>query len=345
MSYMLDEIRQQPDVIAGLVERNGASVRALADEMSKRDIHVVIFAARGTSDNAATVGKYVFELVNGLPAALAAPSIVTLYGAKLRLEHTLVIGVSQSGKAVDVVEYVDRAKEMGALTAAVTNEPDSDLAGAADYTLLCHAGAEKSIAATKTYTATLGVLYLLSAALAGREDLIDGLCKTAELMRRTLECEDHIASLAERYRYMEECFVIARGLNHATAAETALKLAETSYIGSKPYSGADFMHGPIAVVDEGFPCFLLAPDGKAYDFMVETADKLKAKSAELIVFANNEAILSKANVPVRIPVKVDELFSPLIYIIAGQLLAYHLALVKGYDPDQPRGLSKVTLTR
>jgi glutamine---fructose-6-phosphate transaminase (isomerizing) len=345
MSNMLDEIRQQPDVIANIVERNGKAAQALAAEMKRRNIDLVVLAARGTSDNAAICGKYMIELVNGLPVSLAAPSIVTIYGAKLRLERALVIGVSQSGKALDVVEYLQQAKEMGALTAAITNEADSELAKAADHLLLCHAGIEKGIAATKTYTATLGALYMLTAAFAESDDLLTKLRRTADLMKETLSCEEHIAELAERYRYMEDCFMIARGVNHATAAEAALKMGETSYTGCKPYSAADFLHGPIAIVDHGFPCFLVAPDGKSLPMLSDLADKLRAKEAELIVISGNKNMLSKATRAIPIPVEVDELFSPLVYVIAAQFFAYHLAVTKGYDPDHPRGLSKVTLTR
>jgi glutamine---fructose-6-phosphate transaminase (isomerizing) len=263
----------------------------------------------------------------------------------LNLKRALVIGISQSGKGTDVVEYLTGARSMGALTVAITNDPESELAATADHTLLCHAGIEQSVAATKTYTATLGALYMLSSALAERNDLLDGLHHAAGLMRETLSCQEQIAVLAERYRYMEECVIIARGVNQATAAETALKMAETSYIGAEPYSGADFMHGPIAVVDEGFPCFLIAPDGKAFDSLLGTADKLLAKKAELVVIARNSAILSKGTKAISVPVDVDEIFSPLVYVVVGQLLAYHIAVAKGNDPDQPRGLSKVTLTR
>jgi glucosamine--fructose-6-phosphate aminotransferase (isomerizing) len=234
---------------------------------------------------------------------------------------------------------------MGALTAAITNEPESELARAADHTLLCYAGVERSVAATKTYTAMLGVLYMLSSAVSRRDDLVDGLRKAAGLMRETLSCEERIAAITERYRYMDECFVVARGLNHATSAETALKMAETSYVGAKPYSAADLMHGPIAVVHEGFPCFLIAPTGKAFGVMTDMAARLRAKKAETVIFSDDPGILSQAAVAVPIPVQVEELFSPLIYTVAGQLLAYHLAITKGCDPDRPRGLSKVTLTR
>ena len=345
MSHMLDEIRQQPDVLARMAAGNDAAAHALSEEFKKRDIGLIVLVARGTSDNAAIFGKYLLELVTGIPCALAAPSIVTLYGASLRLGNSLVIGISQSGKATDVVEYLQRAKGMGALTAAVTNEAGSELANAADHTLLCHAGVERSVAATKTYTATLGALYLLASAMSDRKDLLDGLRNVPDLMGETLSCDEHIGILSERYRYMDECFVISRGINQATAAEMALKMAETGYLGAEPYSSADFMHGPIAIVDEGFPCFLIAPDGKAFETLSDTADKLRAKKAELVVIAKNPAILSKATKAIPIPVDVDELFSPLVYVLIGQLLAYHLALTKGYDPDRPRGLSKVTLTR
>jgi len=345
MSHMLDEIRQQPQVLAEMAARNESATSNLAGDIAKRDIGLIVLVARGTSDNAAVFGKYLFECVNGIPCALAAPSVFTLYGATLRLDRSLVIGISQSGKATDVVEYLMRAKEMGALTAAITNEPDSDLANAADHTLLCHAGVERSVAATKTYTATLGALYLLSSAMSDRRDILDGLGAVSELMRQTLSCEDQITDLAERYRYMDECFVIARGMNQATAAETALKMAETAYLEAEPYSSADFMHGPIAVVDEGYPCFLIAPDGKAFETVLETAGKLRDRKAELVVIGRNKAVLAKATKAITVPVDVDELFSPLVYVIAGQLFAYHLAITKGYDPDKPRGLSKVTLTR
>jgi glutamine---fructose-6-phosphate transaminase (isomerizing) len=345
MSHMLDEIRQQPDVLSNMASRNTATADALAEAIARNNISLIVLVARGTSDNAAVFGKYLFEYVNGIPCALAAPSIVTLYGATLRLDHALVIGISQSGKGTDVVEYLAKAKEMGALTAAITNEADSALAKAADHTLLCHAGIERSVAATKTYTATLGALYLLSYAMSGRKDILSGLQAVPDLMSETLSCDERIAVLAERYRYMDECFVMARGLNQATAAEMALKMAETTYLEAESYSSADFMHGPIAVVDEGYPCFLIAPDGKVFETILETAEKLKAKKAELMVIGRNKAILSIATKAITVPVDVDELFSPLVYIMVGQLFAYDLAVVKGHDPDKPRGLSKVTLTR
>jgi glucosamine--fructose-6-phosphate aminotransferase (isomerizing) len=156
--------------------------------------------------------------------------------------------------------------------------------------------------------------------------------------------EHEIARVVERYRYMDECMVIARGLNQATCQEAALKLAETCYVVAKPYSAADFQHGPIATIDQGFPVFLYAPPGKAYEPMVEIADKLLDKGAELIVVSTEDDILAKAQTPIKIPVGVDEIYSPLLYIVVGQLFAEYLSIAKGNNPDHPRGLSKVTLT-
>ena len=144
---------------------------------------------------------------------------------------------------------------------------------------------------------------------------------------------------------MQECTVLARGLNHATALESALKMTETSYLVCKPYSGADFLHGPIAMINEGFPCLLYAPDGKAYPFMVELAEKLRGHGAELIIFARDSSILTLATRPLMVGPEISELLSPILYILPGQLWACHLAQARGQNPDQPRGLSKVTLTK
>ena len=346
MSHMLDEIRQQPEVIRTLVAAERENVANLARELRRRKVALGVMAARGTSDHAATFGKYIFEIVNSLPVALAAPSVFTLYSSEIRLEGAFVVGISQSGQAADVIEYLERAKELGALTACITNESASPLAKAADFTLLCHAGAERSVAATKTYTATLAALFLLSVTVAGRADLVDGLLAAADQMEKTIEsCEEEIARRADRYRYMDDCIVLARGINRATAFEAALKLEETCYVAAEPFSTADFLHGPIAVVREGTPCILFAPEGPTYRPMLDMAGRLLSKHAEMVVVSDSEEILSLAVTPFRIPVHVDDILSPIVYIAIGQLFAYYLALTKGLDPDNPRGLSKVTITR
>lgn len=345
MSYMLEEIHEQPDIIRRVVDEESQNVAKLAGEIRKRDIHLVIIAARGTSDNAAIYSKYLFEIVNGLPTSLAAMSVLTLYGSKIRLDHALVVGISQSGQAPDVVEYLEQAKSQGALTVAITNEFGSRITQAADYTIYCHARTEKSVAATKTYTSTLAASYLLSAKLLNNQGRLDTLLKATDQMREVFSLEEQIKERVQRYRYMDGCFVISRGINHCTAFEASLKMAETSYVASRAYSAADFLHGPIAVLYEDIPCFLYVADGKAFDMMVDMIHKVKSKGAETIVIAHKPEAFQGADTAFRMPAVSDELVSPMVYIVAGQLFAYYLSEVKGHDPDHPRGLKKVTLTR
>jgi glutamine---fructose-6-phosphate transaminase (isomerizing) len=344
MTYMLQEIREQPEAIEKLVALEYPRVQALWQTMQARGVKQISICARGTSDNAATFGKYLLEIVGGMPVSLAAPSVFTLYNSKLDLSKWLLLGISQSGESTDVVEVVRQAREMGALTAGITNVDGSALSKTADFTLMCHSGDEKSVAATKTYMVTMGIIYMLASAMMGGGEIVGGLQAAAQAMRSVLDVEDEIASLTERYRYMQECVVVARGINLATSQEMALKLSETCYVVAKPFSAADFLHGPIATVDRGFPVFLLAPPGRGYVPMLELADKLAAMGAELIVFSSEDEILSKATKPIRMPSGIDEIYSPLVYTVAGQLFAQYLSLTKGINPDKPRGLSKVTLT-
>ncbi|HUV05925.1 MAG TPA: SIS domain-containing protein [Armatimonadota bacterium] len=344
MTHMLQEIHEQPGILERLCDEEYATVQALQRAMTDRGIQCISIAARGTSDNAATFGKYLFEITASIPVSLAAPSVFTLYHAKLDLSNWLVLGISQSGESADVVDVLKRAREMGALTAGITNVPGSSLARAADFKLLCHAGEEKSVAATKTYTATLGMLCMLSSAITGNTRMLNDLRSAAGAVQAVLDMEQEIERIAERYRYIRECMVIARGLNQATCQEAALKLMETCYVVAKPYSAADFMHGPIAAIDEGFPVFLYAPPGEAYKTMFELTDKLANDRAETIVISTEDEILSRAATPIKLPVEVDEVYSPLVYVVAGQLFAHYLSVTKGYNPDQPRKLSKITRT-
>ena len=342
---MRDEINEQPQAVASAVEQGYAAVGALVQELRDREIRHVVIAARGTSDNAATYAKYLLEIVAGVPVGLAAPSVYTLYDARINLSGTLVLGISQSGQATDVVQTLSSARASGALTAGITNVAGSPLTEVCDYTLLCHAGEEKAIAATKTYTTSLALIALLAAEWANDRDLMDGIRRLPENLQHTLALDTAVAEAVERYRYMDECAVLARGLNQATALETALKMTETSYLVAKPYSGADFLHGPIAMVSDGFPCFLFAPNGCAYASMLDLAVKLRGRAAEMVIVAHADEILAQAKRPLLLPVDVGELLSPIVCILPGQLWAYHLARTRGIDPDRPRGLTKVTLTR
>ena len=347
MTHMLDEIRQQPNVVRRIIDEEFHRVEALAQEIKRRKIAYAYVAGRGTSDNAALYGKYLLEIQHGLPVALAAPSVFTLYEAAPRLgENAFALGISQSGEAPDVIEVVRQARETGALTACITNEPDSALAQAAEYPLLIGAGEERGIAATKTFTGSLALLALLATAMdEGHPERLEHLRRAADAMEKSLSLEDAIHHLVERYADMQDCMILGRGYNQATAAELALKLTETCSVSARSYSAAEFQHGAIVRVAKGYPCLLFAPDGKAFAPMAALAEKLRAQHPALICFAHDAAFLAGSETAVRIPAAVAEWVSPLVYSVAAQLFTYQLSTRKGFDPDSPRGLTKVTLTR
>ncbi len=346
MSFMLDEIRQQPDLIQRILADGYAPAEALAVEMRCRQTAFVYVAGRGTSENAAMYGKYLLEIQQGIPVALAAPSAFTLYGSTPKFgPNTLVLGISQSGAAPDVTQVVQRAREAGALTACITNEPQSDIAQAAEYPMLIGAGEERAVSATKTYTGSLALLALLSTFLdESHPERVEHLRRVPAALEQTLQLDEAIHRLVEKYTDMQGCVILGRGFNRATATETALKITETSSISAHGYSAADFLHGPIAQVYSGFPCLLFAPDGKAFATMTALAEKLRAQHPALICFAHDAAFLAASETAVRIPAAVAEWVSPIVYAVAAQLFAYWLCAAKGLDPDAPRGLSKITRT-
>ena len=345
--FLASEIAEQPAVLAGLLRDGRAQAEAIAAAIRARrdEIAFVQIAARGTSDNAARYAQYLFEATNGLPVALATPSLFTLYAAAPDLRRSLTIGVSQSGASPDIVAVVAAARAQGAPTVAITNQPDSPLWRAAEFVLPIRAGTERSVAATKTYTAQLLALAMFSAALADDPAAWDALAHLPDWTARTLELGADIAQRAERYRYLDRLITSARGYCYGTAFEIALKLKETSYLLAEPYSSADFLHGPVAIIDAGFPALLVAPSGAAFDDQLAFAHTLRDLGAELLVISDRAEALALAHTPLPLPPGIPEHLAPIPAVVPGQLLALAVARVKGYNPDQPRGLSKVTLTR
>jgi glucosamine--fructose-6-phosphate aminotransferase (isomerizing) len=343
-THLYQEIHEQPQAVARLLERNQDVTAALAEEIRARDIQFVLIAARGTSDNAARYAKYLLGAHNRLPVGLAAPSLYTIYRQPPRLGQALVLGVSQSGRSPDIVSVIAEARRQGALTAAITNAPASDLAQAAAFVLPLHAGEERAVAATKTYTTELAAIALLSTLLGGDGARLDDLMQMPERMAQVFEIEQDIPRVAERYRYLSACVTIGRGYNYATAFELALKLKELTYTVVEPYSSADFLHGPLALVQHGFPVVVIAPSGKMLPEMRAFMATVKGRQAELLVISDDEAALADARIPLKLPAGAPEWLSPLITIMPGQLLAMYLAAARDYDIDQPRGIRKVTET-
>jgi glucosamine--fructose-6-phosphate aminotransferase (isomerizing) len=305
----------------------------------------VVLVARGTSDNAALFGRYLIEISTGIPVSLAAPSISTLYEARLDYRDSLVVALSQSGESTDTNLVLERARAQGALTLGITNERSSTLASLAEHVFLVRAGKEKSVAATKTYTGQLLLLYLLAYALGGGVRL-PGLQRIPEAVDAALSLAPEIDALSERYRFMRHAVVVGRGLNYANAFEFALKLMETCYVVAERFSSADFLHGPIALVEPSFPVFVFAPPDRTWPSMRETLEKLQHLRAEIVAITDsgNRQVSDTATRVIRLPRRLKETLTPIPYIVPAQLFAASLAAQKGLDPDKPRTLHKVTLT-
>lgn len=343
MSSLLEqEIYSQPEVIARLLDRETHHVTEIVEQLPPFDY--VLIAARGSSDHAATYAKYAWPIMAGYPIALAAPSLHTLYRKAPRMNNALVVGISQSGQSPDIVAVLEEGKRQGRPTIAITNDAASPLAAAADHVVELHAERERSVAATKTYTAQLAVMMLFAAALNKDQQRLAELQQLPEAMSKTLEGATALAQRAERYRYMEECIVVGRGYNYATSFELGLKLKELTYVMSSSYSSADFRHGPIATVDGGMPVFLIMPKDATYADMLDLAKDLKQRGAELLIISEEQEALALATTQLTLPAAVPDWLSPITAILPGQVLALHLTLAKGLNPDVPRGLNKVTLT-
>jgi glucosamine--fructose-6-phosphate aminotransferase (isomerizing) len=344
---LADEIAEQPDVAARLLAEARADLAPVAAAARATGIEYVMFAARGTSDHAATYGQYAFGSVSRLPVALAAPSLFSRYETPPRLGHALVVGVSQSGRSPDVVGVIEEARRQGALTAAITNEPDSPLAAAAAHVVPLRAGPEASVAATKTYTAELMVMAMLAGALADDTAAADdALARVPAVMRQAMEAAGTAFALADARRSIEEAVVLGRGFNLSTALEWALKLKELAYVRAQGYSSADFQHGPVASLPAGGHVLAVSAAGPLAADLAALVERLaREQGIRLLLLADTGMDRPAGTDLLPFPDALPEWLSPLIAIIPAQLFCAGLARAKGLDGDQPRGLSKVTLTR
>ena len=339
------EIFEQPERLASLLDKQKQTVLEIAKAIQARNVQYAFLAARGTSDNAGRYANYLWGAHNGIPLALATPSLFTYYQSPPRLQGALVIGISQSGQSPDIASVLEEVRKQGCLTLAITNIPDSPLAQAADLVLDIQAGAEKAVAATKTYTTELMAIAMISTALSNSNERWQELASVPKLADQTLALDKGIAQMAQRYRYMSHCVVLGRGFNYATAFEWALKLKELTYVSAEPYSSADFQHGPISLVEGGFPVLAVAPHGRVQESMRDMLNLLrKQKEAELVVISDDADVLALAQSPIQLPPQIPEWLTPLVSILPAQLFACHLTEVKGYDTEKPRSITKVTET-
>ncbi|MBS1768135.1 MAG: SIS domain-containing protein [Acidobacteria bacterium] len=341
MSLMLAEIAEQPAALEKTLTEEQPKYAALTRTLAGKDLDFIVLVARGSSDNAALFGRYLIELSTGIPVSLAAPSVYTLYNAKLDLSRSLVVGVSQSGEGADINLVLESAKASGAMTLAITNEAESSMAKLADETLLIHAGRERSVAATKTYSGQMLHFYLLTRALGGADP---GIASIPELVAKAHELTPNIRELVERYVFMENCVVVGRGVNYGNSYELALKLMETCYVVAERFSTADFFHGPLAVVERRFPVIMFAPSGVTKASSLELLAKLKDLHADCLSITNDPDVATSSPRSVQLQADIDEFLTPIPFIVPAQLFAAYLSAAKGLDPDAPRSLSKVTIT-
>jgi len=340
-----EEIFEQPSILRNWLESQLGNVDQIAQAIRERQVDYVFLAARGTSDHAGVYAQYLWGSLNRLPVALAAPSLFTKYAEWPRLHNALVVGLSQSGESPDIVSVLAEGRRQGALTLAITNAIHSPLAQAAEYNIDLQAGVEKAVAATKTYTAELMAVATLAAALSGDGGHLAALRRVPAAVDEALRQDEAASKIATRCRELTQCVVLGRGYDYATALEWALKLKELAYVFADAYSAADFQHGPIALAAPGFPVFAVATHGAMLSDMLALLRRLRNENgAELLVISDSDEAIDLAQSALRLTADLPEWLSPLASIVPAQLFCYHLTVAKGYDPEAPRGLHKVTLT-
>jgi glucosamine--fructose-6-phosphate aminotransferase (isomerizing) len=338
------EIFEQTEVMRRLLSEGWPHIQRVARSIKRKGFRYIFLAARGTSDNAGLYAKYLLGSHNRIPLAQAAPSLFSLYDTPPNLRAALVVAISQSGQSPDIVQVVEEGRRQSVPTLAITNDIDSPLGQAAEHVIDILAGDEKAVAATKTYTAQLMAVALLSCALLDDSIKMQSLNEVPGKMQEALDQEGQAEKAAQRFAKKERCVVIGRGFNYATAFEWALKIKELAYTVAEPYSSADFLHGPIAIVEPDFPVLIVAPDGAVYPQLLELAGQLHAEhETETTIISNNREIMAHSQAPIRVP-QTAEWISPLISILPAQLFSFHLASLRGLDTEQPRGLNKVTRT-
>jgi glucosamine--fructose-6-phosphate aminotransferase (isomerizing) len=339
-SHLESELAEQPEALARFVERQRPYAEQIAPLFARSDVQYILIASRGSSSNAARYAQYLLGRAHRISVAFATPSLYTLYEQPPRLDGALVLGISQSGESPDVRAVIEEASRQGRPTVAITNKADSPLGRASDAVLQLEAGDERAVAATKTYMNSLGAVALLFALTTGA-----GLAELQQVPAQLARQIDRSRESVEALDLLEGGTVVSRGVNYCTAFETALKIRELSGLLFEAYSGADLMHGPVAAIGAGWPVYAVAPSGPALPAMEEAIAGVASRGARLIVAADDERVLARADVPLPLLPGVPEWLSPLTAVVPGQFAALRLARLRGIDLDNPLGLSKVTLTR
>ena len=340
------EIREQPAALAKVVDLNLPVIRQIVEKAKGAGVKNIYFAARGTSDHACVYAQYLFGIFAGIPCALGTPSVFTKYGAHVDLSDNLVIGVSQSGKAEDVLAVLESAKKDGAITVALTNNEDSPMAKCAEFHLFCGCGHEASIAATKTFTSQMTTLGALAAVWAGNDDLLAAFRALPEKAQEMLDTKyDEIMAFAAKYQNIPGAILLGRGISYCIALEGALKMLETNKLKMKGYPTSDFHHGPIAQVKPGDLVFVLSPKGATSGDSKDIIAKLQNVEADVVVVTDDASEAPEGTTAVVLPATGCEFTFPQIAVMFFQLLACCMTIVRGIDPDLAGVINKITITK
>ncbi len=344
MTKMEMEARSTPQLIAEQLQDNVAPIAALVKRLRTNKPAFVMTIARGSSDHAATFAKYLFETQLGLVTASAAPSVASLYNSYLQLQNALVIGISQSGRSEDICDMMRLSRKAGAITVALVNHTDSPLAHSAEYVLPLHAGTEQAVAATKSYLTSLSALIQLVAHYAENKALLTALEKLPAAMTESLD-SDWSAFFAH-YQNAINTLVIGRGYSFPIAQESALKFKETCGLQAEAFSSAEVLHGPFALIKESYPVLLYGQNDNSFTGLLEVADRMQQLNAKILLAAPRDLIPQKYQAAqLDLPASLHPICDPLVAIQAFYVHVAQLAKQRGYNPDQPQNLQKVTVTK
>lgn len=345
-TIMEKEILSQSKVLQQTYETNLELAEKLAKVIKQKNIRQIIVAARGSSNNACTYFKYMCEIYAGIPVSFVHPSVITMYNGKLDMSGCVVLGVSQSGQALDVRTVLTKATKQGAITVAITNNLTSPMALETQYHFYLDVEEEKSVAATKTFTAQMLVLEMIVMALISPENRLPyGLKDIPALLEKTFALRESLEKLADHLAEQSQVIILSRGLNLAVGREIALKLQETCYINARSYAISDFYHGPFALAGEGTHILILAMEGETMRDAVDMVNALRPTGVDISLLTQNKTLAAQfPNSSVILP-SSSEILSPFVSTVAGQILALSLSIRRGINPDSPRGLKKVTITK
>ena len=338
-AIMSSEIAETPKVFQAILAEREA-FDSVKNVLSEQKIQSVLILARGTSDNAAHYLKYLIETQIGLPVGLTSPSSVTVYGASLKYENTLVVALSQSGQSPDLVKFSMAARTAGAYIIAMTNDDSSPLAAVAHRHLSLLAGPELAVAATKSYNAELLISYLLVASWTGKE--VNGEKIISEAMRLAAT-SDLVTEAVSAVSRTKEIVILGRGFAYPNAREAALKIQETCKISVQGLSTADYLHGPISALTADTQVFIVAPSHMPVESITEAVVKIRAVNPRIFWIGNGgtpqsgDVVLSGSDCG-------DEITSTIVDAMVLQRFALEFAVSEGFNPDAPTGLSKVTRT-